>query len=153
MKNSPHGNFDVCLKEAQGCLETAQWCVRDFILMPEKMKYPFIINISFACELFIKAIMIGGSKSGTFERGHNIKDLFGKLRLDTQKKIQKSYEEKAAGVSFNESLDRFLSICQNDFSNWRYAFERNELEANGSDYLNFAYCLKKYIEISNEVLE
>lgn len=136
------GDVESCLNEAQGFLKTAKWCGKEFIGMPEQMKYVFVVNIAFACELFIKAISL--SEYGYFYKGHDLKYQFSTLRQSTQEKIKNSYYEKSELSLHGNNLERFLVSCQNDFEKWRYAFEENGLLTNGSNFLVFAECLQKY---------
>ena len=140
------GDFEVCVCEANGFLETAEWCVKDLIGMPERMKYPFVVNISFACELFLKVIMIHESGTSSFCKGHDLKELYYALSPMTQEIIREEYENKGIISLRGSSIDVFLDACRNDFENWRYAFEKGGLEANASEYLNFAHRLQEYVE-------
>lgn len=45
--------------------------------------YPFTVNATFACELYMKAILIHNSADGTIARGHNLDELFNALPEDT----------------------------------------------------------------------
>ena len=146
VQHMQQGNFEVCIQEAEGFLETAQWCSRDKVFMSEQMRYPFVVNISFACELYIKAIMIYESKNNSFIVGHNLLELFTNMSPIAQAAIRDAYERKAGDSLPSESLEQFLGMCKNDFKDWRYAFQKGGLTANASNYLHFVFGLKDYVE-------
>ena len=134
-------DYATCVTEANGFLEVAQWCIKDDFDMPEKLKYPFVVNISFACELFIKAILIFNDIE--YGKIHDLKDLFCRLDSAVQQKIRQLYED--SNCNYRVTFDEFLNNCSKDFVRWRYAYENNNLEANASNYLNFASQLKGYV--------
>lgn len=151
MKTKPptpiKGNFEQCVKQANGFLETARWCANDTVFMPQEMKSPFIVNLSFACECFIKAIMIKESNQNMFISGHDLQHLFCSLSLEAQQKIKKDYEARSSNDLYNNHLDDLLQKIKNSFQEWRYAFEDTDysLKINASNCLNFAACLQDYV--------
>lgn len=147
------GNFQQCKQEADGFLETAYWCTRDMPMISQQMKSPFVVNLSFACELFLKAIMILEADDNQFMTGHNLENLFFSLKEGTQKEIVMEYSKGSEGVSFHTDLESFLSLCKNSFMDWRYTFSKEEsLIINASDFLRFANILKEYVEKKERML-
>ena len=141
------GDFFLCKVQAVGFWKTACWCIRDRILMPKDMRVPFVTNIAFACECFMKAIMIWESDNHAFFVGHNLQELFDRLQPETQQQITDAYEKKSVNSLYNSRLSTFLEMSKNDFGEWRYSFQDRDynLVANASDYLNFVDCLKAYV--------
>lgn len=141
------GNLEQCITQATGFLETAHWCANDTVFMPQEMKVPFIVNLSFACECFIKAIMIQESDQNMFIPGHDLQLLFCNLSLETQQKIKKDYEARSGNCLHNGHLENLLQNIKNSFKDWRYAFEDKDcgLNINASNCLNFAACLQDYV--------
>lgn len=143
------GDFKICITEARGFLDTAEWCLPKAITST-RMKYPFVVNISFACELFLKAIMIRESDDGTFAFGHDLEKLFQKLNPDTQAKIKEAYETQAKDSLHETKLEQFLENSKHNFENWRYAFAKDGLSTNGSSLLYFSHCLSQYVKTLEE---
>ena len=141
------GDFSMCREQADGFLETAQWCARDMAFMPEKMKAPFITNIAFACENFMKAILIWESGDDVFPGGHDLKRIFDSLSSNAQKKLKAAFKSKYQDNYYDGRLENFLQKSRNDFCEWRYSFQKREhgLEADVTDYLFFANCLQDYV--------
>lgn len=81
--------------------------------------YPFAVNCAFACELYIKAIMIHGSASDKFEKGHELDVLYNKLSSKDQKSIEALYNAKST-----KDLKTLLTEDGNTFVEWRYALEK-----------------------------
>lgn len=69
------GDFSVCKLEADSFLETAMWCSENVDNFLCGQMYPFAVNISLSCELYLKAIMIQSSSNCEFESGHDLKCL------------------------------------------------------------------------------
>lgn len=59
-------DFEECIMMARGFFKTASMCSDNFnVVMPSDMKAPCVMNLIFACELGLKAILIR-------EQGHSI---------------------------------------------------------------------------------
>lgn len=80
------GKLKLALAEAEAFYKTAcmaenEHFKRDTI---SGFLFPFVVNLSLACELYMKSIMIFTSKEGTFLKEHDLKKLFDELNADIQ---------------------------------------------------------------------
>ncbi len=126
------------------CIDEADW----FLYVAEKINnlndiicggmYPFVVNMAFACELYIKAILIYKSNNNKIEKSHDLKKLFETLPIDVQSNIKTIFSEKSDG-----DLEIILPEINTAFVDWRYAYEKN-VSANLSDIQKFAESLKEY---------
>lgn len=82
--------------------------------------FPFIVNASFACELYLKAIhYFNGTKfpkSGT--DGHNLEKLFDLLPIADKQHLVNSFQ-----MEYGDTFDLELSAAALAFLDWRYWFE------------------------------
>lgn len=91
------------------------------ILFKEDAFYalPAIVNISFACELYLKALL--SVVAGTFgKRGHKLAELFSCLPEDCKERLRKNFSKEVKG---RISLDETMKIHSDSFLEWRYAYE------------------------------
>lgn len=93
-------------------------------MLDASLLVPYAVNASLACELYIKSMLLAGTK------GHNLRELFDKLDSTDQGLIKdKAVEEilKQPGISsYNE--DRFekdFDNMGNGFVTWQYFYEGN----------------------------
>lgn len=130
------GDFKICLEEANEFLEVAEWCNNSTRI---SSIYSSVVNASFSCELYIKALMIYKSSNNEFSIGHNIENLFNLLEVSDKTAIENLYLKKT-----NKSLSKLLIEIDDAFVKWRYAFE-NGVSINITECLLFAETLKKYV--------
>ena len=99
--------------------------------------YPTIVNISFACELFLKCLLV---KNDILIKKHNLKHLFDKLD-DTQKE---QIKRRTKATDFNAILE----IHSEYFENFRYFYEKSKEVSmvNLSFMFSFANSLKRVIK-------
>ena len=114
------GDYKVCVESANAFYKVAQSAspeknIADFL---SGMMYPFAVNCAFACELYMKAIMIHGSASDEFDTGHKLDDLFNKLPSNDHSSIEALYNAKST-----KDLKTLLAEDGNTFVEWRYALE------------------------------
>lgn len=136
------GNYNLALSEAEAFFEAACMCETEHFRldMNSKFLFPFVVNLTFACELYLKSIMIFFSKDCEFVKTHDLLKLFKNLGNDKIKDmLQKSFEERG------KDLLIFLEHHKNHFIDFRYAFEDNDkqLSVFSTDLGNFAKCLRK----------
>lgn len=137
------GDYKVCIDEATAFLDIAKLCSNDIgELLSEKM-YPFAVNASFSCELFIKAIMIKRSPTNEFQCEHKLDKLFETLDEKDRQAIEAFYSAKC-----NSPLYNLLAESSNAFIKWRYALEEG-VSINASAIIAFAEALQEY----NKTLE
>lgn len=133
------GDYSVCVNEASAFLSVAKSCCDDTGEFLSGKMYPFAVNCSFSCELFIKAIMISKSAKDEFERGHDLKMLFESLDLTDQNAITAIYNTKCS-----KPLTELLGESGRAFEDWRYALEKG-VSICVTGILSFAEALQEYI--------
>ena len=112
------GDYKVCLNEANAFLSVAKSCLGNNADFLSGKMYPFAVNISFSCELYLKAIMIHKSPTNQFCKGHDLKKLFEDLNNCEQNVIETIYKKRC-----NEPLRELLEKNSKAFEQWRYAFQ------------------------------
>lgn len=135
--------FSVCKMEADAFLQVAKQCAENVDKLLSGLMYPFAVNVSFSCELYLKAIMMQ-SNNGEFERGHNLQLLFAHLKTAEQDAIVSYYNQK-----HNKNLSVLLAESPRAFEEWRYAME-SKVSINVDGMIDFAESLKQYLESSNK---
>ena len=87
---------------------------------------PFIVNASFACELYLKAILthdnVPYSTKGT--DGHDLKKLFATLP-----DVRKTFIIERMPFDFSSDFNEMLEEIRFAFKEWRYWFEGNASHA------------------------
>lgn len=132
------GDYQVVIDEAAAFLNIAKSCtdnVGEFLL--GKM-YPFAVNASLSCELFIKAIMIKKSSTDEFVEGHDLKELYNALESNDKAEIELLYKNKCV-----KPLSELLDESGNAFVKWRYALE-NGVSICVNGIIAFAETLQEY---------
>ena len=152
------GDFRRAVHEGDVFYETACMCENSFNPSEGKFEFllPYTVNLSFACEVYMKAIMIHFSKEKAFSTGHRLGELFGKLNVDAQKIVREMFEQ--ALKPWNKKLEKFLAEHDNIFMDFRYTFQDTDkegLSVHLTDLGTFANCLKDYChdlegEVKNE---
>lgn len=110
-------DLDVCINEADSFLWVARKIEEDFDGFLSGGMYPFTVNIAFACELYMKAILIYGSTENTIIRVHKLDELFDVLPNDAKVQIEALYSRQ-----LKRDFRSLLSEISNTFIDWRYAF-------------------------------
>ena len=113
-----------------------------------------IVNYAFSIELYLKSLTsvvtlkLKENKSypeydRTIEtsRGHNLLNLYNKLKEVDRKKISDIYLEK-----YNSRIQEHLSDIKADFIDYRYSYENDMLSTNLSALKWISLTLKEYIE-------
>lgn len=95
---------------------------------------PLVVNAAFACELFLKALLIWKYKKKI--SGHKLKELFQQLDDETKIEIQQEVDIL--------DWDFFLDEANQAFIKWRYLHEKDEaVRISVSELTGFAEGLKK----------
>lgn len=84
--------------------------------------FPAIVNLSFACELYLKALLIQSGHSSII-RSHFLDKLFSMLPKSIQGKME---EEFATRCQYPVTLQQTLEIHSKAFEKWRYAYEADK---------------------------
>lgn len=135
-KTLAKGDYIIAVKQANAFMQLAENCQNDFLT---EHFYSIPILLSFASEVFIKAIMIYDSDNDEFLKGHDLQELFNNLSNERQRAIKGEFEK-----STSRSLEAFLSENKDTFELWRYPFE-NEVKSNVSELCFFANSLQTVV--------
>ena len=140
-------------KDAKIYLEVAMHCFSfNLNWMPA-----VLCNISFSCELFLKAILYGFGID--FKNTHGLKNLFEKLPENKQSFIKKSFIKKNILMkNTEEEFMRCLAEQNEAFTQYRYMCEAKSIVGNPKFLFAFADILKDVYEslvkenLNNELL-
>ena len=117
------GDFEKCKMSANAFLEVAEiinhhrWQI-DVDGMDNKFGSPHATNIAFACELFIKAILL--KQKGKHPNTHNLEKLFKMMNGKTQNQVIEKYNNyKNNCIDFKTAL----KTHSKSFEDWRYIYE------------------------------
>lgn len=136
------------LDEAEGFIFASKLCKKAMDAKEirfDKLLSVSAVNISFACEILLKALLL--SSDIKLKKKHTLFDLFLLLPKDLQdeinKKIYLNYGTTTSGCGL-----LLIETNSNVFTDWRYSFEIEKLPLN-CDYSfleTFAEILKKELE-------
>ena len=123
--------FDACriFKHACAFVDCAKFCETE----PNKIGYRLqshmvsgIVNSAFACEVFIKSLLVFNGVSVEKIHGHDLKILWGKLqKVDLQTALLVEMRMREWFNSEDETLfDKMLTEISNAFEYWRYIYEK-----------------------------
>ena len=103
----------LAYKHAQDFMKSAE-------LLHDNMSTRVVmVNISFACELYMKALLIWNSKSNTIIREHLLAELFEKLNENIKTRVKTECEIK--------NWDEFITHSSDAFRDWRYYYEKDNI--------------------------
>ena len=85
--------------------------------------YPFIVNKSFSCEVYLKLILMATQKKK--KKGHNLKELSQMINIDTK---FKNYLLSNKLELTNKEFDEYLNNISNAFEDWRYIYEKEDIK-------------------------
>ena len=87
---------------------------------------PFVVNASFACELFLKAL---AHRGGVSLRGHNLPELLAALPVQERQRLDEAWTAAANLISNEvpEILESVVNKLSNSFVDWRYSHEKDRL--------------------------
>lgn len=87
---------------------------------------PFVVNASFACELFLKAL---AHRGGVSLRGHNLSELLAALPVQERKRLDEAWTAATNLVSkeVHETLESVVNELSNSFVDWRYSHEKERV--------------------------
>ena len=109
---------------------------------------PFYINCLFACELYLKALLVleGWSVDDIKSNSHNIIELFKCLDENDQINIK-----TIQSIEIQDDVLKFMNNIKNDFTNMRYMYI-NDDKYDVNDVNNkFAKCIKLMYRLQNYV--
>lgn len=95
------------------------------------MIVPFVVNASFACELFLKTL---AQLEGVRLRGHTLNELFAALPMQVRKQLYHAWitADRRESLDDSETLEAVLNGLSNSFVEWRYTHEKERVTAPSS---------------------
>lgn len=103
-----------------------------------------IVNSAFACEAFIKTLLVFHRRTVLEIKGHKLKELWGKFR--TLDNVTAVFVEKKICEWLNSTnaniFDELLSEASNAFEYWRYIYEKQEGSVNANFLRGFRLLLR-----------
>lgn len=148
MSDNIAGDYHTCKIAADQFFYVSNLCnsnnVYDYL---NKTFYPYSVNVSFTCELYLKAIMIYRSPNDEFCKGHDLKVLFSHLPQNDAVEIENRFN------SFfnNKKLSDFLNENGNVFVEWRYALE-NTVKIDVTGFETFSSVLNNYVKELDKIV-
>lgn len=142
-------DYERMFKHACAFFDCAKYCE----IEPNNIEYRMmshnvanIVNSVFACEVFIKSLLSFHGISGNKLKGHELKELWNKLRILDSKNtslIEKSI--KSWFNSENENLfDELLDSVSNAFEYGRYIYEKDNWNINPNFLRGFRNILREF---------
>ena len=130
-------------------------CVKDSAQIHEVICRNIVgyTNLAFACEVALKVIIVNHNGTvPTLPRGHDLKDLYDKLRSDVKKAISHLtvvyYNENIANPIYTEEMfETDLNRYSNAFEQSRYWYERLEKIPTKEAGIQFILSLSKALII------
>ena len=123
--------FDACrmFKHACGFVDCAIFCERDkkpFSTAVTSHVVASIVNSAFACEVFIKSLLVFYGESIESIKGHELKNLWKRYKtIDGNNAEQVEASVKEIFNSQNNNIfDELLDNISNAFEYWRYIYEK-----------------------------
>ena len=136
MNSMEQKKFVACLADANDFFSIAH-CVK----RPElEFLTPYIVNLGFCCELYLKAICMKTNPHAKYTREHCIDALLDSLPTDVKSQIESAYSNHGIPLS----LQDFLKQCNCPFVQWRYEFEKEKITINISALDALACTLNEY---------
>ena len=102
--------------------------------------YPKIALLTFSCELFLKTMLLC-RKNEEKVNEHNLQKLFERLPSEKKEELISKWQNENEG-----DLLELLSEFGNAFVEWRYAYEREKIDANITHLEKLAAFLKENAE-------
>lgn len=115
-------DFETAFSEARQFRMAAALCFEE---MEKKHYYPqsqivpikaAVYNYACSIELYFKALLI---HEGNFKGGHDLYDLFKRLKTETQDEIIKRVGKSPTGITFDSHLKKHSDI----YYKWKYTFQ------------------------------
>lgn len=152
-------NVQLCVDMANAFLEVGIECnEKDRAVQTSGMLFrseaffaiPAIVNTAFACELYLKAILIKLVPNPVLN-DHALLDLFHQLPESIRSSLNNSYKNKSP---YYMELEEVLAIHSESFKNWRYAYEigKERIEAYPDNLIFVAEALRSQLQAVEEEL-
>lgn len=147
-----HGDLNLCFDMANAFLDIGEYCddldkqaqAKGILFKNEAFyAFPAIVNLSFACELYLKALILRQHREDV-KQTHNLMELYNVLPANIHDELEVEFRKYTKRVSFKKTIEIHASA----FENWRYGFEpeKSQIEAYPENLQFAAKVLKIAIE-------
>jgi hypothetical protein len=129
------GHYSRTRKIAQCFAQTAALlyakCLNETPRQEPLLIVPFVVNASFACELFLKALAYRGQ---VCLKGHQLSTLFATLPNQERERLEQAWTAVAQRVECEPGLTLASAISElsNSFVEWRYTHEKERVSTASS---------------------
>ncbi len=129
------GSYSRTRTIAQCFAETAILLFNTVLKEPSRRQplliVPFVVNASFACELFLKSL---AHRGGVSLHGHNLATLLGELPFQERRCLEAAWTavDRRVNKERVETLESVLNELSNSFVEWRYSHEKERVAAGSS---------------------
>ena len=144
--NEKHtGNAELCIHMANEFYKVSQSLKGGPLELVHGKIYPCAVNISLACELYMKALSMSYDSNKEYIGVHNLKVLYDDLPEEIRKRIKLFFENRPVS---GDSIEVFLDQNKNVFVDWRYTFEEGKggCTYNYTGFQYFAIALRNEVE-------
>lgn len=103
-------------------------CLKETPRQQQLLIVPFVVNASFACELFLKAL---ANRGGVRLVGHQLSKLLANLPVQERRRLDHTWIAITEGIDCEAAvtLDSVISELSNSFVEWRYSHEKERVSA------------------------
>ncbi|MGJ7519320.1 hypothetical protein ACSFA0_02340 [Variovorax sp. LT1P1] len=129
------GHYHRARKIAQCFTQTATLlyatCLKEAPRKEPLLIVPFVVNASFACELFLKAL---ADRGGARLEGHRLSTLLATLPAQERNSLDQAWITVAQDFDCDTAvtLDSVIGELSNSFVDWRYSHERERVSTASS---------------------
>lgn len=130
MQSDSTGHYHRARTIAQCFNQTAtllyETCLKETPRQQPLLIVPFIVNASFACELFLKSL---AHRGGVSLEGHQLSKLLASLPVQERQRLDRAWIAIAQGINCEAAvtLDSVISELSNSFVEWRYSHEKERV--------------------------
>ena len=117
---------DQIFQNATNFHESAQRCFEDRAAADGRHSFPImpgVVGLAFACELYIKALIVWEAEAAKAPHSHRLNVLFARLTTETRQLVEERYLARRRGLHLVFTDD--LLTFSNAFVDFRYVYEGN----------------------------
>jgi hypothetical protein len=135
MQTEDIGRYQRARTIAQCFSQTAmlinETCLKESPRREPLLVVPFVVNASFACELYLKAL---AHRGGVRLEGHQLAKLLVSLPTNERHSLARAWAAVARGgeCKIAETLESVIRELSNSFVEWRYTHEKERVSAASS---------------------
>lgn len=98
----------------------------------ETLLVPYVVNGAFACELYLKGLlMLQGKTLQDIKKHHSLSQLYALLDDGTKENLKSSVMRKF--TNSNKAFEAYLDDIANAFVEWRYGYENQEVRVDSGE--------------------